>query len=74
MFAAFETKLRRSGDAAGALVILRGMSKAGISLGEHSLAATMEAFATVGDVEKVLALMKVDGGYFGMAWFGCVVI
>lgn len=31
----------------------------GIVPGEHSLASTMEAFAKHGDVDKVLALMKV---------------
>lgn len=35
------------------------MPKVGIIPGEHSLASTMEAFAKRGDVDKVLALMKV---------------
>lgn len=54
---------RRAGDAQGALVILRGMAKAGIPPGEHSLASTMEAFALKGDVDRVLSLVKVGMPY-----------
>lgn len=50
---------RRAGDAVGALVILRGMAKAGVAPGEHSLASTMEAFALAGDVDRVLSLVEV---------------
>ena len=51
---------RRAGDAAGALGVLRGMSKTGITPGEHAIASTMEAFARVGDVNQVMSLMKVN--------------
>ena len=51
---------RRAGDAAGALTVLRGMSKMGISPGEHAIASTMEAFAQVGDVNQVMSLIKVN--------------
>lgn len=50
---------RRAGDAAGGLVILRGMAKVGVSPGEHSLAATMEAFALAEDIDGVLSLVQV---------------
>lgn len=55
---------RRAGDAAGALVILRGMSKAGVLPGEYAIASTIEAFALQGDVDQVLALMEVLIFYF----------
>lgn len=52
---------RRAGDTAGALAILRGMTKAGVPPGELSFAAAMEAFAMAGDIDRVAALMKVNG-------------
>lgn len=67
------TDRRRAGDAAGALVILRGMAKAGVPPGEQSLASTMEAFASKGDVDRVLSLVKVGVGtnYNTKSFFLC---
>lgn len=36
------------------------MPKAGVLPGQHTIASTMDAFAAQGDVEQVLALMKVS--------------
>ena len=54
-------------------MILRGMAKAGVPPGEQSLASTMEAFASKGDVDRVLSLAKVGVGtnYNTTSFFLC---
>ena len=53
--------------------MLRGMQRAGIAPGEDAFASTMEAFAERGDVDQVLALLKVTRLAFASSIFVVIV-